>query len=300
MFDDTLEMKHKKTLTFSAASGLVKIGSQFYSVGDDQQSLEIFSENPGEESRFLQLLPEVLPMDPKERKRWKADFEVLVHLERQTYLPFGALMALPSGSTPQRGRGVVVPLLENQELSDTRIIFDLGDLYAFLLGLFPLLNIEGAVVQGSRLKLFQRGNGTSSQNAVIDVDLRRWLKELEAGLRISAACFMKAAPITLPKLEGIQTGFTDACEANSQPDSDIWFLAAAEDTPSTYDDGPFHGALLGRLNSSNEIVYCAHLDITEKPEGLCLDPENPNTFYVVTDTDSPSKPSGLFKGHFRN
>ena len=84
----------------------------------------------------------------------------------------GALLALESGSKPNRRGGVLWDLDADGALTGDPRRLDLAALYAVLEADIPDLNIEGATVAGDRLLLFQRGNGRAGVNAVIGLELR--------------------------------------------------------------------------------------------------------------------------------
>jgi hypothetical protein len=290
-----LQLEFLKHLKFSACSGLIQIKNLFFTISDDQLALEIFSQISSDHS-FFQLIPGQLPAEPRERKKLKPDFEALAFIEDIRFFPFGALLAIPSGSTPNRSQGALLVFGKDQELPSEAVVVDFSLLYQHLTYIYRDLNIEGALIKGSTFKLFQRGNGPTAKNAVIDLDLHIFLQELSQTQKISAESYQKSTDIQLPILNGDILGFTDAASISPDSSSPIWFLAAAEKTISTFDDGPFSGAVLGCLNSDMEIIHIFNLDCAEKPEGLWIDSVNPKEFYIVTDADDHTRPSSLFRG----
>ncbi len=271
-----------KILEVSAASGLLLVGEHFYVVADDELSLLKFSLKLDEPSKFIPLLPGDLPAEQKARKKTKPDFEALVELS-----PNGPILALPSGSKPNRIRGA---LISGEDV--TEISFE--DLFAELSSAFRELNIEGAVSVGKELKLFQRGNGKSHQNGIIVLDLDQVMKDLENRASLSLATIKEIKTCDLGKSNDVPLSFTDA--AVESPEK-IWFVAAAERTEDTYSDGEYVGAILGCLNSKCEIIFKEELLCPSKPEGLCLDLRlGSRHFFVVTDSDDMGKRSELFRG----
>ena len=93
----------------------------------------------------------------------------------------------------------------------------------------------------------------------------------------------------LGKISGVPLGFTDACFQKG-----IWFTASAEDTHSTYDDGPCLGSAIGYIEKDGELQSMHRLLINEKPEGIWVLPDG--DCYVVTDADDISQPSRLYYG----
>ncbi len=253
----------------AAASGLVLVNDKFYLVADDELSilgLDCNLKTPGE---VYQVFQGELPEDKKERKKLKPDFECLLYLDE-----INSLLCIPSGSKKNRHKGALFDL---NDYSVTEMSFK--DVYKELDDLYPELNLEGAVIIGENIRLFQRGNGELHQNAIIDMNLKKFLKDKTKDL--------KTLEVKLGKLKNIPLSFTDAALNNDT----IYFTAVAENSESTYLDGEFIGAVLGEMNLAGEVIRMTPLDITSKPEGLAF---SGKSFYVVTDDDDRKKPSLLF------
>lgn len=248
----------------TAASGLTLVNDRFYLVADDE--LGIVSLDMNGNGKFIKVFEGKLPEEKKERKKLKPDFESLLYLPARN-----ALLCLPSGSRPNRVRAAVVSLEGNvQELMLENVMTELG-------AIFPELNIEGAVLLNEKIRLFQRGNGSLHQNAIIDLNLNSFLKDEIKDIKIKE--------ITLPPL----MSFTDAGIFNEV----CWFIAVAENTESTYLDGEFMGAMLGKLSTDGKVIATWPLDIKSKPEGIAF---KDSKFYLVTDDDDRTKPSKLYSG----
>jgi hypothetical protein len=252
-------------LNVYAASGLVKKRESFFVVSDDETTLLQFQVNGPMVT--LPLIPGDLPESKAERKRAKPDFECLCTDGIEIY-------ALPSCSTQARYRAVRV---------DDQWSFTLAPLAQELLKQFPELNIEGAAFVDDELWLLQRGNGALGMNAVIRLDRTRFLE----GAREGAVHPDAIKHINLVELG--KFGFTDACFANGS----VYFLAVAEASESTYEDGAFLGAVLGRMNLSGKIVEQDDLDCNFKPEGLWVEDDQ---IFVVTDADDRTIKSALMTG----
>ncbi len=286
---------HSQLSSIHAASGLIKLGNHFYAIADDQLSLGVFSLNTTESIQFVKLLEGQLPKDHRERKKLKPDWESLVCLRSVDNIH--EILVLPSGSKPNRTVGVLAKINGSDLQSVKKIDFSL--LYTYLEKTFPDLNIEGAVVEGSVLKIFQRGNGSSRQNAVINLDLKGLTADLENTGIISADHILKTKQYDLGTLENVSLSFTDASLCNDQ----LFFIAAAEASDSTYEDGKYVGAVLGCINQLGEIIFQKELDCECKPEGLWVEVNaDSNTesynIYVVTDADDSEIVSSLFVGEF--
>ncbi|MCC2680199.1 MAG: hypothetical protein K0R29_2775 [Pseudobdellovibrio sp.] len=273
-----ISLKLLKTLEVSAASGIVNSGGFFYIVADDELSLVKISADLKSEAVLVPLIPGHLPADPQARKKSKPDFEAIVEIWP------GSLLVLPSGSKPNRNLGI---LLSGENITQ----IDCTNLYTELLNVYSELNIEGAVVSNGQLLLFQRGNGSLRQNGIIKLQMDLLVDDLQNGA-MKKSSFVNSMPIELGSLGGVPLSFTDAAIETSEK---IWFVAAAEATNDTYNDGAFFGAVLGLLNAEGKILYSEKLLCPAKPEGLCLDLKE-REFYVVTDSDDLGIKSGLYRG----
>src|SRR4051794_22542623 len=132
----------------SAASGLVRVGHWLHVVADDSLFLATFpleGEAPGQ---LLRLFPGELPLEPKARKALKPDLEALCLLSGLKDAPHGALLAVPSGSTPVRMKGALVPLAADGSLAGQVREVDFTRVYAQLTRELGPLNVEGAAVSG--------------------------------------------------------------------------------------------------------------------------------------------------------
>ncbi|MEQ1722686.1 MAG: hypothetical protein ABL930_05890 [Pseudobdellovibrio sp.] len=273
-----IQLKLLRTLPLHAASGLVKLGDAFYVVADDKLSLFTFSLDDISKQDKLVLFAGHLPKDHLERKKVKPDLECLA------YTPEG-LLAVPSGSKPNRQMGSFINFR-----SEVRNL-DFSQIYKSLNTEFSELNIEGAAFVDSKLILLQRGNGILAQNALIEIDGKDILEDTV----IKSERILKINKINLGKLQNINLGFTDACYA----DGILFFLAVAEDSNSTYDDGQYVGACIGYINKNAEAILLNKLDCPLKPEGLWVEKINLGyKCYIVTDADCTEQLSGLYMGEF--
>lgn len=267
----TTEIFTFKDPYIAAASGLVLAGNRFYLVADDENGVMGINKDLKSSGEIYEVFPGVLPEDKKERKKLKPDFEGMVHLPEMN-----ALLCLPSGSKKNRIRGALVSLADHKI---TEVNFK--NVYQKLEDLYPELNIEGAVLIGENIRLFQRGNGKLHQNAVITLNLKSFLNDQIKDLKV--------INIDLGKLKGIPLSFTDASLFKNK----CYFVAVAENSESTYADGEFVGSVLGEISEAGEIIFTTLLDLDSKPEGLAFDE---TSFYLVTDDDDRKKPSRLLQG----
>jgi hypothetical protein len=203
-------------------------------------------------------------------------------------------LVLPSGSNLNRNIGVRVKLRGHELLSVKKIDFSI--LYNHLGKYFSDLNIEGAAIFDNTLKIFQRGNGASNQNAIIDLNLTSLINDIKNSGVISEETVLTIKDYDLGTIEGVPLSFTDACFC----DDKIFFLAAAENSASTYNDGEYTGAVLGCIDQLGQVIMRKELLCPYKPEGLTFELfENHFNIYVVTDADSTDIESGLYTGSFK-
>lgn len=273
-----------KKLNVSSASGLLRSNGKFYVVADDELSLISFSETGGDEPSSIKLFFGELPEDPVERKRLKPDLESMIWISS-----FSAILALPSGSKPNRNTGALIHLEASGGSRVTRL--DFSGLFKILNEKIADLNIEGIVEFGGTIWLFHRGNAKDAVNAVIILQADVFLTELQTG-DISAKSFLEIRTCQLGLLNGAPLSFTDAAVWESANEKKVAFLAAAEKTETTYDDGEYRGAIFGVLNEKCEVVFSEELLSPQKPEGLWVENE---VFYFVTDADDPERNSELYK-----
>lgn len=277
----------------SAASGLVQVGSRAYVVADDELHLGVFSIEKPELGRLIRIFGGVLPDDAAERKRQKPDIEALTLLPPFENFRHGALLALGSGSRPNRGRGALLGLDEHGEIWGPVHALDMSPVLAPLRATFAELNLEGAVVVGEDLCLLQRGNRRHPENAI----MRYPLSQVLAALRDPQAAAIAPSIIhrlDLGAIDGVPFCFTDA---SALPDGDIVFCAVAEDTEDAYRDGPCIGGALGIIDADGRLISLRQLHRPYKVEGISArSVGNRLDLLLVTDADDPAIPAMLLSG----
>ena len=261
----------------------MRTGDYIYVVADDERELGVFpaqGDGPGRLERFL---PGELPADPAERKAEKPDVEALA------FLP-GALLALGSGSKPNRRAGVLWDLDARGALAGEPRRLDLRPLYDELDRDIPDLNIEGAAVSAGQLLLFQRGNGRGAVNAVVALDLAAVFDALAEG-RLDPGAITETRHHDLGKVDGVRLCFTDA---TSLHDGRIVFTAVAERGEDTYRDGECVGSGVGMLDASGDVTAWNPLDPALKVEGIEARHDGGEiTLLLVADPDDRQAPSFL-------
>ena len=275
----------------SAASGLVRVHSFLYVVADDELHLGVFREGSAAPGHLVRLFDGVLPDAKANRKTHKPDFEALILLPAHGDYPHGALLALGSGSTRNRKRGALIRLDAQGAVHGHPRVVDFSDFLAPLENLFPALNIEGAVVSGGALRLFQRGNKRDARNAIIRCPLPPFLDAL-GDSHVGTIAPSAIDHFDLGHIDGIPFCFTDAVVLAN---GDMVFTAIAEDTDNTYDDGPCAGAGLGIVGNDGKLRCLNRLDRPYKVEGVDarVDRDVLNLL-LVTDGDDAERAACLF------
>jgi len=279
----------------SAASGLVMSGTHYLVVADDELQMGVFKTSGGDPGSLFRLLPGDLSAEKKARKKLKPDFESMTMLSAEVSgNAHGAVLVLGSGSTTHRDQAVVVPLDANGMPATGVRRVDFSPLYDTLRDRLPELNIEGQIVTGTTLRLFQRGNGAKSRNALVDLDLSRLLPALRTGQAVDRNAVVAIHPVELGTLGKIPLTFTDA---TLLPDGRTVFLAAAEDTTSTYEDGTIGGSAVGILNRENQVTVLRPLNKQIKAEGVAatLAADGSIHLLLVDDADDPAATGYLLK-----
>ena len=274
---ETLRLHHLRDLELSAASGLVRRGGWSFVVADDELELHAY---PGVgPPRRWPLRAGELPREPAARKPAKPDFEALCPWDG------GALLALGSGSRPNRRNGVIVHVSEDMS-SATCTEFSLAPLHAALADRVPELNLEGAAVWGDHLVLLQRGNGAGNRSALIRLDRAGVAAAVAARAAWTADLVHDLAFLDLGDVAGVPYSVTDAA---ALPDGGLLLTAAAEDTRDTYADGACLGSALLRLDPPHHVVWRQALPGRHKFEGVWAEPDGDVVrVHLVADADDPT------------
>ena len=276
----------------SAASGLVRLKNRLYIVADDELYLGVFddiefpvdSAGPCPVGELVRLFDGELPHDKALRKLAKPDLETLAELPPLPGCPFGALLALGSGSRRTRETGVLMALDAAGALSGRMAYIDLSQFYAPLRAQFPDLNIEGAFVCSGEMRLLQRGNQGDARNACIRFDWNQfapWLTTQKGPAPAAKAVHM----IMLGDIDGVGLSLTDGAAL----DHGAWaFCAVAENTADSFQDGPCAGSVVGVVAPDGQIIRLGHLRGAPKVEGLAVKQSGSDlVLTLVTDADDP-------------
>ena len=278
----------------SAASGIVRVGPWLHIVSDDSLWLSSFPLEGLGPGQLTRLLPGELPREPVARKARKPDLEALCLVEGSAGAPHGALLALPSGSSPERLRGAWVPLREDGLLAGPAHPVDLGPLYARLAREVGPLNVEGAAWTGGRLRLLNRGNQPGGADAVMDVDGGELLAALAADVPPPPTAVRSVRRWKLGRLGGVPLTFSDAAPL---PDGRLVFTASAEDTTNAIADGAVKGSAVGLLSAEGEPLWLRAVDARVKLEGVTprAEADGRLRLWLVSDADDPRVIASLFE-----
>ena len=281
---------HPRGLPFlSAASGLVRVRDRLYVIADDEFHLGVFDVEGDRPVTLVRLLDGDLPASAKKRKALKPDFEALLLLPADDESPDGSLLALGSGSRPNRFVGALAPLDARGDVRGPARAVDLRPLYADIFERFAKLNIEGAFVSGESLVLLQRGSGADA-SAAIRYDLAEvaaWL----SGRRPGALRACSVRSVDLGAAGGVPFAFTDGA---ALADGAWVFSAVAEDRDDSYDDGPCVAAGVGVCGPDDVVRSFEPLEPLRKVEGIEASVVATTAFLrLVTDADDPGRAAEL-------
>ena len=291
-YENGARPEHDLPAHVRAASAVRRLGRQLVIVQDDVNAVAIY------DFEGSTVIPMMLPPGPGNRRMFDdliGNKHDKLDLEALALLPDERLVAFGSGATPAREKIVVASRREPVSLRDASALYRSFHAEPAFSG--SELNIEGAVVYGHELLLFQRGNGAiggaeQPVNAIGAMGLDgfvRWLDGHGPAPRLSAV-----TPFDLGTIDGSALGFTDAAVT---ADGRIAILACAEDSPDALTDGPVLGCRFGYLHSSGELRVTDILESGRptrlKLEGIESGPREPHVFDVVADRDMPLQPSLL-------
>lgn len=259
-----------------AASGILLLDEQLFIISDSSSFLYRYQLL----TQQLHKIPLVDGAADHIEKKHKYDLEALC-LKGQTLYAFG------SGSTDMR-QNLFCYDLPSQQVSR----FDLSALYAQCRLQAQLandeLNIEGVVYDPNAGKprwiFLQRGNGANAKNGVFVLSSDVLHDHVEIAF----------IAIQLPKIGTVESSFTDGC----LHDNKLYFLAAAEDTTSTYDDGEVLGSLIGCIDLATFTLEATEqISDQHKFEGLSVvkKVEQQLQFLLCEDNDTAELKSTIYQ-----
>lgn len=262
-----------KIIGLGSASGLLYSNSVLLAIGDNSSFLYEYNFI----NKQLQKHPILENASETIIKNLKPDLEAITQYKNDIYI-FG------SGSTVNRNTMVQIDATSKKVIATN----DVSSLYQTMQNFGEIkpenFNIEGAIYNGSSWYLFNRGNGKNSKNAIFTI----------AGNNLTDDFSIIFNTIKLPKIKGIETTFTDAVWVNNK----IYFLATAEDTQSTYDDGEVLGSIIGSINPATmKVEFTKKISKTAKLEGITVYQQTATeiTFLLCEDNDTDAQESSIYK-----
>lgn len=261
-----------KIIGIGSASGLVFNHGNLYLISDNSTYLYEYKMDSTQLNK-IQLTENATD---NIAKKLKPDFEAIAHNDSYYFL-FG------SGSTENRTKMIQVDA-KTKEVIKT---FDLSFLYESMRSFAEMeaddFNLEGSIYDDGTWYFFNRGNGKNKRNVVFTVTG----DNLEDDYRILMNEYK------LPKIKGVRASFTDAIII----DDSIYFLATAENTESTYNDGEVLGSLIGRIDSNTmKVEFTKKITDTNKFEGLTFYKKTRSTieFLLCEDNDTEQLESSIY------
>ncbi|MFT3928411.1 MAG: hypothetical protein QM778_38135 [Myxococcales bacterium] len=227
---------------------------------------------------------------------------------------FGAphLVAFGSGSSDQRERIVLLPCdTPFQSAERAAHVKDASAFYQRLRSETAFsgseLNLEGVVLRENpvsmrpELLLFQRGNGADREgrpalNATAIVSWPSFVAYLESDAAQAPVPALRAIThYDLGTVRDVRLTFTDATVG---PRSSVLFLACAEASPNTVDDGEVLGTFVGVIGAEGDVRIAPLLDEAgapsrDKAEGIVRDVRQAHRVVLTVDRDDPDLPSDL-------
>lgn len=273
MYKNELEV-FAKIKGVGSASGLFLYQNLLYVIGDNSGYLYEYH-IANERLNRIQILPKPSLLENIPKKD-KPDFEVLCYYDEVLYI-------LGSGSAANRN------LMVEYRLKTKEIIrHDLSKLYQRIKEVVSIddanLNIEGAIFTGEEWFLFNRGNGNAAKNGIIKI----------AGHNLTAENKIEFFAIVLQKTNHVIASFTDAILYKDQ----IYFIAAAEDTTSTFDDGEIQGSYMGSIDCKTlSLNYTKKIADRQKFEGITFFKQHDDKieFLLCEDRDTEHLETIIYK-----
>ena len=262
-----------KIIGLGSASGLLYTNNSVLAIGDNSTYLYEYQMD----SKELKKYPLLENASETIAKNIKPDFEAITQYENTIYI-------IGSGSTENRTKMVHINAKTKEKIAQ----INLSNLYSSMQSFGEIhpedFNIEGLIYNGKEWFFFNRGNGKKSKNGIFTV----------SGTNLIDDFSILYNSYKLPNIKGIETSFTDAVLV----DDKLYFLATAEDTTSTYDDGEVLGSLIGSIDlESMKIKTTKKISDSAKLEGLAVFEKSDKeiSFLICEDNDTEVQESNIYK-----
>jgi hypothetical protein len=259
-----------------SASGLFIHGDLLYIIGDNSGYLNEYNIKIKVLRKIQILFDKDLQQLENIPKALKPDFEILCQYEDKLYI-------LGSGSTSKRNLMIEFDLKTHQVVRK-----DLTETYGKLKSMAKIddqnFNLEGAIFTGKTWLLFNRGNGLDSKNGRFKIE----------GADLANSSQVLFNSFKLPNIDHVESSFTDATLVKNE----IFFIATAEDTKSTYADGEIMGSFIGSINlQSLKLTFSNKISGRHKFEGITLLHQNEQTtsFLLCEDRDTDELKTTIYK-----
>jgi hypothetical protein len=259
-----------------SASGLFLLEDLLYIIGDNSGYLNEYNIKTKALRKIQILFDKTFDQLENVPKSLKPDFEILCQHNNKLYI-------LGSGSTPKRN------LMIEFDLKTQKVVQkDLTETYSRLKSISKIddqnFNLEGAIFKGTEWLLFNRGNGIDAKNGIFKIQEADLVK----------ASQIKFNSFKLPNIDHVESSFTDAALVKNE----IFFIATAEDTKSTYADGEILGSFIGSINLQTlKLTFSNKISGKHKFEGITLlnQGEHSTTFLLCEDRDSEELKTIIYK-----
>jgi len=259
-----------------SASGLFVAGDLLYIIGDNSGYLNEYNFKTKHLRKIQILFDQATSQLENIPKPLKPDFEVLCRHDNKLYI-------LGSGSTSKRN------LMIEFDLKTQKVVQkDLSKTYTLLKSTAKIddqnFNLEGAIFTGTEWLLFNRGNGLDSKNGIFKIE----------GADLKNAARASFSSFKLPNIDHVESSFTDATLVKDE----IYFIASAEDSKSTYADGNILGSFIGSINLNTlKLTFSNKISGKHKFEGVTLlrQSERSTSFLLCEDRDTDELKTTIYR-----
>ncbi len=250
----TIEILNSEIIqNLPSASGIVTSGDGYYAIGDDSPYLFHLNKDNQIISKF-QIYSSKHIRKGRIIKKHKPDFEALEMVSESEMIVIG------SGSkSPERDLFLRIFLEDTTRVKSYNISTFYNNLKNSKILKNEELNIEALAFRDGYIHLFNRGRNVIF--SFIYKDLIAYFEGLIPFPEPSTAVF------NLPKINGIESGFSGATILKNQPF--VVFTSSVENTDNAYNDGEILGSFIGTIdllhNSISNSYDAVRIPNIEKP-----------------------------------